>query len=104
MLRKVEIHYFKWTGKFYTEAEAEIEDNTEPKTKSGMPSVANMYAISNHIEYLQRMGQLPGLTPGSKWENGLIWFNCDDGYPCIKVPKVAKDAMEQATNKETEKS
>lgn len=94
MLRTVTIHYFKWTGKFYTETEVEIEDNTEPYTKNGTPSVANMAVISRQLGEWQREGKLPGLSPG-KW-GGLIWYDCADGsgYPCIKVPEAAVLAME----------
>lgn len=94
MIRKIQVEYFRPSGKFYTESELEFEDGTEPLTKSGMPTVANMYAIRKHIIELQEQGNLPGLTKGSKWENGTIWFNSEDGYPCIIVPETAQQAMD----------
>lgn len=96
MERNVQLYYFKWTGKFYTEAETQIEDNTElPPPTSGAADIASMYVICEKIRQMQSEGKLPGLREGTQWKNGFIYANCEEGYPCLIVPEVAKKALEQ---------
>ncbi len=76
----LKITYFKRTGKYYTDA---TDDFTVDECEGGTPA---MYQLSDNIKAIRDSGDipLPGLCGG--WD-GFILIDCDNGYPCLIVPK-----------------
>jgi hypothetical protein len=74
-LFKIEVWYFKSSGKFYASGEFS-EFLTD--CSSGGPPICYMNGV---VECLRKIKPLPGLCC-NKWE-GPVLVNCDKGYPVL---------------------
>ena len=73
---KIKLQYFKQTGKFYSDGEFEVPDDT------------HMYQVFNRVRFLQEHGMLPGLIVNGGREF-RIYVDGDLhplGYPAIIEP------------------
>ncbi len=78
---KLQLQYFKESGKFYSEGEIETE---LPYNSKGQ--IAIMYQICSIVRQWSEEQKLPGVV--SDWlKGGFIHINCEEGYPCLLVPE-----------------
>ena len=79
---KIKLLYFKPSGKFYSEGEyGHEQDNTNGLT----PNTCYMAAVITAIRESQiHRTPLPGLI--GTWD-GPILVDCEQGYPCLILPK-----------------
>ena len=73
--------YFKPSGKFYTEAEIDLE--VQVTGPEGSPTVPYMQDAVDHITGI-RDGRIPGPMPGlSTIWRGHVVIDCQEGFPCL---------------------
>jgi hypothetical protein len=81
------IQYFKPSGKFYTEAKVEWEIRVDENDSSyASPYMPDVCAKLRGLRDNGGQGSLPGLS--GTWD-GPIYVTCDEGYPCLILPRDA---------------
>lgn len=82
---KINIQYFKPSGKFYTEEKLEMEvDICDPTPEQDRDNNFTVYMpkVCDWIKECNQKGELPGLSSGG-WE-GYVYVDApDNGYPCL---------------------
>jgi hypothetical protein len=82
---KIRIVYFRDSGKFYSSTEVQ-QEFTDCGPDPEHPS-CYMQEVKDWLKERRKEGDLPGLARGSKWPDGYIFLDCEDGFPCLLFPE-----------------
>ena len=79
---RIEIEYFKESGKYYSSDSFEREfenccDNPDHP-------ICYMNKVCDYVRELNKIGPMPGLS--GRWLDGYIRVDCKEGFPCLIIP------------------